>query len=170
MNFPKILWILTGIPRKSFKVLQNSWIPQYLESARFAIFQKLLLSLLEILKFSSTQFSVVHRGVWIFSGIAHYGTDPLAYWIVLNQPQRQQSLKFFNEWRFFCKRSFKIFTTVYDRHLDWSDCFTSSVLQCGKRSTMTNECIHKGLKFNPYSRFEESAFRIWDPRNHTLKV
>ena len=64
MNFPKFLWILTRIPRKSFKVLQNSGILQYLvELAMFGILQKLLLSLLEILKLLSTQFSVVHTTV-----------------------------------------------------------------------------------------------------------
>ena len=61
MNFPTILWILTGFSRKPFKALQNSGIPQDLESVRFGILQKLLLSFLEILKVLSTQFSVVHR-------------------------------------------------------------------------------------------------------------
>ena len=61
-EFPQIFWILTGIPRNSFKVLQNSGIPQDFESAGFGILHKLLLSFLEILKFLGTQFSVVHRG------------------------------------------------------------------------------------------------------------
>ena len=34
MNFPKIFWILTGIPRQPFKVLQNSGIRQDLEPAK----------------------------------------------------------------------------------------------------------------------------------------
>ena len=41
------------------------------KTAGFGILQKLLLFFLEILKFLGTQFSVVHRGVWIFSEIAH---------------------------------------------------------------------------------------------------
>ena len=53
--------ILTGIPGNSFKVLQNSGIPQDFESAGFGILHRLLLSFLEILKFLGTQFSVVHR-------------------------------------------------------------------------------------------------------------
>ena len=68
MNFPKILWILTRIPGKPFKVVRNSGIPQYFESTGFEILPKLLLSFLEILRFLGTQFSVVHKGVWIFSG------------------------------------------------------------------------------------------------------
>ena len=43
MNFPKILWISTGIPQKPSKVLHNSGIPQDPESAKFGILQKLLL-------------------------------------------------------------------------------------------------------------------------------
>ena len=52
--FPKILWILTGIPGKSLKILQNSGIPQEFESAGFGILHKLLLSFLEIMKFLGT--------------------------------------------------------------------------------------------------------------------
>ena len=63
-----------GILRKLFKVLQNSGIPQDLEPARFGILQKLLLSFLEILEFLSTQSSVVHRGLWIFS-INHFESE-----------------------------------------------------------------------------------------------
>ena len=65
---------MTGIPRKTFEVLQNFGILQAFESARFGILQKLLLSFLEMLKFLGTQLSVVHRGEgggWIFSGTAH---------------------------------------------------------------------------------------------------
>ena len=62
MNFPKILGILTGIPGKPFKILQNSEIPQDSKSAGFGILHKLLLSFLEILKFLGIQFSVVNRG------------------------------------------------------------------------------------------------------------
>ena len=62
MNFSKISLILTGIPGKPFKVLQNSGIPEDFESAGFGILQKLLLSFLEILKLVGTQFIVVHRG------------------------------------------------------------------------------------------------------------
>ena len=62
MNFSKILPILTRIPGKQFKVLQNSGIPQDFELARFGILQKLSLSFLEILKFLGAQFSVIHRG------------------------------------------------------------------------------------------------------------
>ena len=61
MNFPQIFAILTGIPGNSFKVLQNSGIPQDFELAGFGILHKLLLSFLEILKFLGTQFNVVHR-------------------------------------------------------------------------------------------------------------
>ena len=46
--------IMTGIPQKPFKVLQNSGIPNDLEPARFGILQKLLLSFLKILRFLST--------------------------------------------------------------------------------------------------------------------
>ena len=61
-NFTKILWILTRIPGKPFKILQNSGIPQASESAGFQILYKLLLPFLEILKFLGTQFSVVDGG------------------------------------------------------------------------------------------------------------
>ena len=69
LNFPNILWILTGIPGKPFKILQNSGIPQEPESQGFGILHKLLLSFLEIPKFLGTQFI---GGLWIFSGIAQY--------------------------------------------------------------------------------------------------
>ena len=59
MNFLQTFWILTGIPRRPLKVLQNSGISQAFESPRFGILQKLLLAFLEILKFLGTQFSVV---------------------------------------------------------------------------------------------------------------
>ena len=72
MNFLHIFGILTGIPGNSFKVLQNSGIPEDFESAGFEILHKLPLSSLEIVEFFGTQVSVVHRVVWIFSGIAHY--------------------------------------------------------------------------------------------------
>ena len=62
--------------RDSTKIIQSLakfCSSQHLESATFRILQKLLLSFLEILKFLSAQFSVVHP--WgeggIFSGIAH---------------------------------------------------------------------------------------------------
>ena len=71
MNFPQFFLILTGIPGNLCKVFQNSGIPQDFESAGFGNLQKLLVSFLEILKFLGTQFSIVNRGVWIFSGIAH---------------------------------------------------------------------------------------------------
>ena len=61
--------------RNSTKIIQsleNCGIPQYLESATFGIQQKLLLSFLEILKFLSTQFSVVHRG-----GVDIFWNSPL---------------------------------------------------------------------------------------------
>ena len=70
MNFPKILWILTGIPRKSLKVLQNSGIPRYLESARFAETAIVILGNPEIFKYP-TECRPWGRG-WIFSGIAQY--------------------------------------------------------------------------------------------------
>ena len=60
-EFPQILWILTEILRKLYEVLQNSGISN-LESARFGILQKLLLSFLEILNFLSLQFSDIYRG------------------------------------------------------------------------------------------------------------
>ena len=57
--------------RKTFKILQNSGIPQEFESAELGILDKLLLSFLEMLKFLDVQFSVVHKGGGcIFSGIA----------------------------------------------------------------------------------------------------
>ena len=64
MNFSEMLWILTGIPRKPFTILQNSGIPQDFESAGFGFLQTVLLYCpsLEILKFLDTQFSVVHGG------------------------------------------------------------------------------------------------------------
>ena len=61
-EFPQIFGILTRIPGRSFKVLQNSGIPEDFESAGFGILHKLLLPFLEILKFLGTQFSVIHRG------------------------------------------------------------------------------------------------------------
>ena len=54
---PQILSMLSGIPGKPIKVLQNSGIPQDFDSAGFGILQKLLL---EILKFLGTFFSVVY--------------------------------------------------------------------------------------------------------------
>ena len=76
MNFPQIFGILTGILGNSFKVLQNSALPQDSESAELGILHKLLLSFLEILKVLDAQFSVVHGGRGggerIFSGIAQY--------------------------------------------------------------------------------------------------
>ena len=72
MNFPQIFGILTGIPGNSFKVFQNSGIPQDFESAGCGILHKLL-CFLEILKFLGTQFGVVHRGcVDIFWDIISY--------------------------------------------------------------------------------------------------
>ena len=62
MNFLQIFGILTGILLNSFKVLQNSGIPQDFESAGFGILYKLLLPSLEILNFLGTQVSVVHGG------------------------------------------------------------------------------------------------------------
>ena len=50
-NFLKILKILTKIPGKPFKFLQNSGIPQDFESAGSGILQNLQLSFMEILKF-----------------------------------------------------------------------------------------------------------------------
>ena len=61
-NFPKILWILTGIPGKSFKFLRNSGIPQDFESADSGILQKLQWCFLDILKFLGTQFCFLHGG------------------------------------------------------------------------------------------------------------
>ena len=58
MSFQKSFWILTGIPRKPFKILQTSGIPQDCETAGFGILQKLLLFFLEILKFLGAQFKV----------------------------------------------------------------------------------------------------------------
>ena len=57
-----MLYILSGIPGKPFKVLRNSGIPQDYESADSGILQILQLSFLEILKFLGTQFSVGHGG------------------------------------------------------------------------------------------------------------
>ena len=68
---------LTGIPRispkgKTIQNLAKLWNSQDSESAGLEILYKLLLPFLEILKFLSTRFSVVHKeGVWVFSGIAH---------------------------------------------------------------------------------------------------
>ena len=61
-EFPSSSWNFDRIPENSFKVLQNSEIPQDFESAGFGILHKLLLSFLEILKFLGTRFSVVHGG------------------------------------------------------------------------------------------------------------
>ena len=69
MNFPQIFGILTGIPGSSFKVLQNSGIPQDFESAGSGVLHKLQLSFLEILKLFPNSVSSI-EGVWIFSGIA----------------------------------------------------------------------------------------------------
>ena len=79
-NFPKILWILNGIPGKPFKILQNSGIPQDSESAGSGITYKLLLPFLEILKFLGTQFSVVHGGG---GGVDIFWNSPLQrkWWI-----------------------------------------------------------------------------------------
>ena len=63
---------MIGIPAKPFKILQNSGFPQEFKSAGFGILHKLLPSFLEILKFLDTQFSVVYRGVWLFSGVADW--------------------------------------------------------------------------------------------------
>ena len=71
MNFRQIFGILTGIPGKSFKVLQNSGILQDFESAGFGILHKLLISFLEILKFLGTNSVSSIGGVWIFSGVPH---------------------------------------------------------------------------------------------------
>ena len=76
MNFPQIIGILTGLRGNSFKVLQNSGIPQDLESAGFGILHKLLLLFLEILKFLGTQFSVVHWG-----GVDIFWNSPLHSWL-----------------------------------------------------------------------------------------
>ena len=51
MNLLQVFGILTGIQGNSFKVLQDSGIPQDFESAGFGILHKLLLSFLEILTF-----------------------------------------------------------------------------------------------------------------------
>ena len=70
-KFPQNFVNFNWNSRKTIQIFAKSGIPQ----ARFWISRfwnpKLQLSFLEILKFLGTQFSVVHRGVWIFSGIAH---------------------------------------------------------------------------------------------------
>ena len=50
---------------KTIQNLAKSGIPKDFESARFGILDKLLLSFLEIRKFSGTQFSGVHRRVGV---------------------------------------------------------------------------------------------------------
>ena len=60
---PKFCEFLPEFDENHSEILQNSEIPQDLESVRFGILQKLLLSFLEILKVLSTEFSVVRRGV-----------------------------------------------------------------------------------------------------------
>ena len=75
-NFPQILQILSGIPGKPFKFLQNSGIPQHFESAGLWNPAKTAVVLLGNPDVLGTQFCVVHRGAgWIFSGIVQFTSN-----------------------------------------------------------------------------------------------
>ena len=72
-KFHPNFWNFDQNSRKFIEVLQKSGIPQNFESAGSGILHKLLLSILEILKFLGTQFSVVHWG-----GVDIFWNSPFA--------------------------------------------------------------------------------------------